>query len=70
MSSLKSQHVEACVTLLREFIDGVPETANTARKKNHAILALNQLQCVTAGSDMPAHIAGSLCLNIPIMDRT
>jgi hypothetical protein len=47
MSHLKEKTVNKCVSLLREYID---ETSLNNKKEN-AILALNQLQKITAGTD-------------------
>jgi len=46
MSNLKAQNVNKCLSLLRQFISEVPEKDN---KKDTALLALNQLQNITAG---------------------
>jgi hypothetical protein len=48
MSRLKAENLKKCVSLLREFIDDASKEDN---KKEIAILALNQLQRITAGSD-------------------
>ncbi|MFC2141136.1 hypothetical protein ACFLQP_02445 [Acidobacteriota bacterium] len=45
MSHLKDESLKKCVSLLREFIQEAP-----GGKKGTAILALNQLQKVTAGT--------------------
>jgi hypothetical protein len=47
MSHLKEKNVNKCVSLLREYIDA---TALNHQKES-AILALNQLQKITAGTD-------------------
>lgn len=47
MSYLKNQNVNKCFSLLREYLDEGP--VNT--KKGAAILALDQLQKITAGTD-------------------
>jgi hypothetical protein len=47
MDNLKKENVTKCFSLLREFIDGAdPENS----KKGMAVLALNQLQKITAGT--------------------
>ena len=47
-SQLKKENVTKCFSLLREFIDGVdPQNS----KKEKAVLALNHLQKITAGTD-------------------
>jgi hypothetical protein len=47
MSKLKHDSVTKCISLLREYID---ETSLTG-KKEIAVLALSQLQQITAGTD-------------------
>ncbi len=47
MSSFKAENVKKCVSLLREFIG---ESSTLNKKKETAILALNQLQKITAGT--------------------
>ena len=46
MSHLKDESLKKCVSLLREFINEAP----LGSKKGTAILALNQLQKITAGT--------------------
>jgi hypothetical protein len=46
MSNLKNDSVNKCISLLREYID---ETSLTG-KKEIAVLALSQLQQITAGT--------------------
>lgn len=48
MNQLKNETVTKCISLLREFINQTPGMKNT---KGVAILALNQLHRVTAGTD-------------------
>ncbi|MCP5051001.1 MAG: hypothetical protein GY940_27805 [bacterium] len=64
MSRLKEQNVTKCVSLLREFIG---ESSLQGKKKDFAILALNQLQKITAGTDSPA---SAMCLGRPKADGT
>ncbi len=45
MSRLKEENVNKCFSLLREYIEGAQEDS----KKGLAILALDQLQNITAG---------------------
>ncbi len=45
MSNLKTKNSNKCFSILREFIDEV----QSSNKKGVAILALNQLQEITAG---------------------
>jgi hypothetical protein len=47
MAKLKAENVEKCVSILKGFIDDSP-----AVDKEKAILALEQLQKITAGMDM------------------
>ena len=47
MSHLKKEIVDKCLSLLREYID---ETSLSSKKES-AILALNQLQKITAGTN-------------------
>jgi hypothetical protein len=47
MSKLKTKNLEKCVSLLREFID----ESSLHNKKGAAILALNQLQKIAAGTN-------------------
>ena len=48
MSNLKKENVNKCVSLLREFIDGA-DSRNS--KKGIAVLALDQLERITAGAE-------------------
>jgi hypothetical protein len=67
MSKLKKENVTKCVSLLREFVE---ESSALDNKKERAILALNQLQKITAGTDS-AGVAGkvpSLCIARPRLD--
>jgi len=47
MKQLKNETVNTCVSLLREYI----EKTSLNNKKETAILALNQLHTITAGTD-------------------
>ena len=47
MSHLKNENVNKCFSLLREYLDEGPSN----NKKGAAILALDQLQKITAGTD-------------------
>jgi hypothetical protein len=51
MRSLKAENIKKCVSLLREFIEESQEEHN---KKGVALLALGQLQKITAGTITPA----------------
>jgi hypothetical protein len=48
MSKLKKENVKKCVSVLREFVE---ESSSLDNQKERAILALNQLQKITAGAD-------------------
>ena len=71
MSELKKENLTKCFSLLREFID---EAQTVNNKKGIAVLALNQLQQITAGSDDPpanppsAPDFGPRCIDIPRAD--
>jgi hypothetical protein len=47
MSHLKKEMENRCFSLLREYIDEAPLSS----KKESAVLALDQLQKITAGTD-------------------
>jgi hypothetical protein len=70
MSRLKNENLKKCVSLLREFID---ETTSSGEKKEMAILALHQLQNITAGSDPTggggSTILGPVCSSRPRADE-
>ncbi len=55
MSKLKTQNLKKCFSLLREFID----ESSQSNKKGIAMLALNQLQKITAGTDSTGSSDGS-----------
>jgi hypothetical protein len=67
MSKLKKENVTKCVSLLREFVE---ESSALENKKERAILALNQLQRITAGTDS-AEVVGNVsffCIARPRVD--
>ncbi|UCH93931.1 MAG: hypothetical protein JSV88_27195 [Candidatus Aminicenantes bacterium] len=68
MSELKKENVKKCVSLLRAFVE---ESSALDNQKQRAILALNQLQKITAGTD--SVIASGdvffLCLGRPRIDN-
>ncbi len=68
MSKLKKENVKKCVSLLREFVE---ESSALDNKKARAILALNQLQKITAGNDSSVAVGdvSSLCLGRPRLDN-
>ena len=62
MGNLKKENVTKCFSMLKEFIDGVdPQDSN----KGIAVLALNQLQRITAGEDNDPF---SSCIDLPRAD--
>jgi hypothetical protein len=69
MGKLKKENVKKCVSLLREFVE---ESSALDTKKERAILALNQLQGITAGTDPNITIIGGVylrCLGRPRVDE-
>jgi len=64
MSKLKDENLQKCVSLIREFIE---ESSTKGNKKEIAILALNQLQRISAGSD-PQYPNGPVCMDRPRAD--
>lgn len=64
MRKLKKENVKKCISLLREFVE---ESGALDNKKERAVLALNQLQKITAGTDS-AVVVGTvsfLCMGKP-----
>ena len=61
MSHLKNENVNKCFSLLREYLNEGP--ANN--KKGAAILALDHLQKITAGSDSQGATFGSNPVLLP-----
>lgn len=64
MSRLKTKNSEKCFSILREFIDDAPLAGSN---KQRAILALEQLQKITAGT---TETRGSPCIDTPLADGT
>ncbi|MGD2090816.1 MAG: hypothetical protein PVH61_31880 [Candidatus Aminicenantes bacterium] len=66
MSKLKKENVKKCVSLLREFVE---ESSSHDSQKQRAILALNQLQKITAGTDTAVAIvdASLICMARPMI---
>jgi hypothetical protein len=62
MGYLKNENLNTCVSLLREFID----EAKGGGKKGIAILALNQLQKIAAGTTTES----LTCVSRPRADGT
>lgn len=63
MSQLKKENVKKCLSLLREYIE---ESSND--KKERAVLALDQLQKITAGANSNNAVAFIFCLGRPRAD--
>lgn len=64
MNSLKKENLKKCFSLLKEYLDEAPLN----KKKGGAVLALEQLQKITAGvgsQDIPAVSYGPVCINKP-----
>jgi len=49
MSKLKVENSKKCLSILRQFVE---ETSSSGKSKDLAILALNHLQKITAGTDI------------------
>lgn len=65
MTSLKNKNVTKCFSLLREYLEGAPRDG----KKGSAILALDQLQQITAGAgtqDFQSTTDGPVCISKPL----
>ena len=67
MSKLKKENLKKCVSLLREYVE---ESSAIANKKERAILALDQLQKITAGTDSNIAIGDVyfFCMGRPRVD--
>jgi hypothetical protein len=61
MSQLKEQNLNKCFSMLREFIEGTPQD----NQKGMAILALKQLERITAGTTENPE---SQCIETPLAD--
>ena len=48
MSRLKTENVKKCISILQTFVD---EASSLDSQKRTAVLALDQLQKITAGTD-------------------
>ena len=65
MKSLKAENVEKCFNMLRQFID----KASTKDGREGAVLALNHLQKITAGADLPVPgPSAPMCVDTPRID--
>jgi hypothetical protein len=49
MSKLKVESSKKCLSILRQFVE---ETSSPSKNKDLAILAINHLQKITAGTDI------------------
>ena len=49
MSKLKVENSKKCLSILRQFVE---ETSSSGKSKDLAILAINHLQKITAGTDI------------------
>ena len=66
MSYLKNKNSKKCLSIIRQFIEGAK---SEKREKETVILALDQLQRVTAGIDAGA--AGKdLCIGRPLAESS
>ena len=68
MSKLKKENLKKCVSLLREFVE---ESSALDNKKERAILALDQLQKITAGTDsnIARGVVYLFCVGRPRVDE-
>jgi hypothetical protein len=70
MSQLKTKNLKKCFSLLKEFIEETPSMNN---KKGLAVMALNQLQKITAGTGSPNDSRppdpDRGCIDIPRIDE-
>jgi hypothetical protein len=64
MSKLKSENLEKCLSILRGFIDESQQDG----KKGIAVLALDQLQRITAGDGGGGSTNGGDCESLPRID--
>lgn len=60
MKRLRDESQKKCFSILREFIKGTPPD----ERKGAAVLALDQLQRVTAGTTLPL-VGSSVCSGKP-----
>ncbi len=72
MSRLKNDNLKKCFSLLREFIEDSPAPGS---RKGIAVLALEQLQRITAGADAYGNNGATIepdpspsCHDIPRID--
>jgi hypothetical protein len=67
MSHLKRENLTKCFSLLREFVE---ESTAQSNKKGTAILTLNQLQKIIAGTEDTLVDPILSCNGRPIADRS
>jgi hypothetical protein len=67
MSRLKNENLNKCFSLLREYVE---ESTAEDNKKGTAILTLNQLQKIIAGTDGEGEVMILSCNGRPIADRS
>jgi hypothetical protein len=65
MDNLKAESIKNCFSLLRGFIEEVQVLAD---QKGIAILALNHLQKIMAGTDPPPGSSLASCVDTPRID--
>jgi len=66
MSHLKNKNSKKCLSILRQFIENV---TSKGREKEIAVLALDQLQRVTAGF-APGDAGKDLCIGRPLAESS
>ncbi len=64
MSHLRDERLKKCVSLLREYVE---ESKAQDHKKGTAILTLNQLQKIIAGTNFRADVSARTCTGRPIV---
>ncbi len=62
MSKLKVENSKKCLSILRQFVE---ETSSPGKNKNLAILAINHLQKITAGTDIVLTGTDFICTGKP-----
>jgi hypothetical protein len=72
MNRLKNDNLKKCFSLIREFIEDSPSLSS---RKGIAVLALKQLQRITAGADVNGNNGATIepdptpgCHDIPRID--
>ena len=62
MSKLKVESSKKCLSILRRFVE---ETSSSGKSKDLAILAINHLQKITAGTDIVLTGTDFICTGKP-----